>query len=299
MSNFLDRVVSRALAPAGCRAAVGPRFDARVERSGPTHGNAIEMELDTAPVGDPESDRTAAASDMRQPFTPTPAPAAPPRRDEIVPAPPLVFEQDAPPVRSNDARRSAQRPDGELQPHDGPIGTATLDRKTSSAPRPESPVAQVVHEPAIDSTVRHVARADPATAVRTVAPLSPVAFRPDAAGPIPIRSATPTRDSGRPVGSHPVLPLQREHPTQVAPRATVDGAAFRVTGVPIPPTSRRYGTTPSPDASGEPATVHVTIGRLEIRAPQPASVAVPRQAAVPHASRLEAYLEKRASRHRR
>jgi hypothetical protein len=297
MSNFLDRVVSRALAPAGYSAAVGPRFDAGADRGGPTYGNAIEVELETA-VGDPESDRTAAATGIRQQFTATPAPAAAQRRGEIVPVPPPVFEKDAPTARSSAARRSAQRPHGELRLPDGPIGTATLDRKTPSAPLERS-ATQMVHVPAIDRTVRHVARADPAIAVRTVTPLAPVAFRPDAAGPIPIRAATPTFDIPQPAGSHPVLPIQREHPTNMAPRTTVDRAAFRDTGVSMHLTSRGYVTAPLPDAGREPSTVHVTIGRLEIRAPQPAPVMVSRQAEVPRASRLEAYLERRASRGRR
>ena len=292
MSNFLDRVVSRAIAPAG----PAPRF-ASVEGAGETYGNPIDVELNTAPVGDPESDRTAMAIDTRQPFTPPPLATAR-QRDEIVPVPPPVFEKDAPPETSNAARCSAQRSDGEIQSHPAPIGTMTRDRNTPLAPWKDPPVTQTIHEPAI-RTVRHEVRADPAIVVRAAPPLALVATRPDAAYPIPGRFAAPAGDSAQPSARHPAFPLQREHPAHVAPRAAVDGAAFRDSRVPMSPTSRGHATTPSPDVSREPPTVHVTIGRLEIRAPQPAPVTVPRQAAAPGGSRLEAYLEKRASKDRR
>lgn len=296
MSNFLDRVAAKALAPAGNH-AVGPRFDAGVERAGQTSGNAIEVELG-AVVGDQQSDPAAAAIGSRHEFTPPSALAAAQPRGEIVTVAPLVFEKDAASV-GNAAPRSAQRPDGELRSHDRPIGTPTLDWKIPSVARQEPPVTQAIHEPAMDRTARHTARADPALTLRPVMPPAPVVSRPDAANPIPVRFAPARRDSAQSFGSPPVLPRQREHPTHIAPRAAGAGAAFRETAVPNPMTSRGYAPTPSPDASREPPTVHVTIGRLEIRAPQPAPVTGPRQAAAPPSRRLEAYLEKRASRGRR
>jgi hypothetical protein len=81
-------------------------------------------------------------------------------------------------------------------------------------------------------------------------------------------------------------------------RFSVDATASHDAGALVPALrqSRRPAHVPDrSDSSREPPTVHVTIGRLEIRAPQAAPVAAARSESAGRDRHIEDYLKQRAS----
>ena len=85
--------------------------------------------------------------------------------------------------------------------------------------------------------------------------------------------------------------------SRIVPRVALDRGALqrrcRAGRNTLTPSSRSFGRTR--DANHDETTVHVTIGRLEIRAPQSVPAAAPRRTQTTREGNLEDYLKKRAS----
>ncbi|TPG11049.1 hypothetical protein EAH75_08795 [Rhodanobacter glycinis] len=223
----------------------------------------------------------------------------------LVPRMPSLFE----PLQRTSIMPASD--DGEAVPrHRETVSAATVTPTTAPTRLPQAPVVAMTDAP-------HVAPAEP-----VAAPPHAVADMPRAAvQPAPIAAAAPTPSPviGRPVASSTLLrPAEVSAPLPVRPRQTRIAAEPTETVVPSQPSSGALLPAPTPvfgaaaaparssnaaafrplavqagagSSSGEPV-VHVSIGRLEVRA-APASTTPPRRRDAPQPSSLDDYLRQR------
>lgn len=281
MSDFLTHLVQRALSPT---AEVRPRFPSRFEtaRSHPPFANADFANEETFAPHPPE--QTAPR------FAETPSnPAAPARQNPRAPiASDLgVSAIDTAPPQFASRLESASRPPA--TPSDFPTDSAsvraqTLARGNQPAPTRAAPAGEFA---APLSTENNLPAAPAANRTRT--PPNPTRavprdILPPSTEPLPDEtSARPSAFRSPPTPASPRMPLEvhatKSSPPRPAPAAAEHAPAARI----VPVASAAEETAPPP--------IHVTIGRIEIRATT--TPAPPRPASPPSARLgLEDYLHR-------
>lgn len=193
-------------------------------------------------------------------------------------------------------------------PHEHAWETAT---DGEILPQPEFEPAETPHEPVSSEPVRMMGEpahpaaqaARPAAEAARPAP-APLVARPQAAAQ-PLRSTAPVarademRDDGAPppaMSDAPALPQRRLPPDAepAAPRAVVPEILRRETAAPVHAEPQHAQPAPQPHAAQTPPAIHVTIGRVEVRAvTPPAARPAPQPKPVKPAMSLADYLEQR------
>lgn len=285
MSDFFSALAARSL---GAAPSLAPRPASRFEAP------AAPAEPVEAPFAAAESFEAPAGPRMQAPAPdPRPALVPPPPAPRIAPEPRSIGSDDIDPTRSprrssDEEDRGAARPSIEpsagppIRPSIEPIGERRIDPMPRDADRPSRAESPIV--PTSSETIRPRADAprlpDPAEPER-IAPVRP--GREDAVAPIqPMTIPAAVRKEG---GDAP-LPI-------IVPRAE-----------PLPPVATpRLAAAPvssaSSDGAAEPAApvIRVSIGRIEVRAaqPAPATPPQPRAGGAPRLS-LDDYLRSGARR---
>jgi hypothetical protein len=323
MTDYFANLTCRNLEPA---LEIRPRLPGRFE----TAMQAPQFCAEAAPVGDeplPRDDRPSAADDWPapDPAGPQNAPIAPPPSSAVEPSPrsaPVLSTQRRPEMpewlRLNQrldalwaelnlqiAGRSSAAPASIATSSEHPTSNYLPPRLADPSSTMRVELSQETPTPVVDGHVpskpagAEVGRLDaPARAHGGSAARDIVAGEMNWS--IPAFAAVTTRTSHSPRPSTP--PLQANRPplaasprvglspsTRSAPRAHLS-ASFA--GAPSPPPQIVVDTPPRAERSPSPATVHVTIGRVEVRAVSqaPAKTAVRRTSPV---VTLQQYLRER------
>ena len=214
------------------------------------------------PPGRPAAPAPRATDEWRGLLGAAAAPLAPPPRRD-----PALAEDEparAPARRPRPAAETGPPLDAVAEgPRSAPRRAALLPADTESAPRAPR---LLVESPAI--AAEEPARPDP---------------RPVTA--LPGSAVEPPREKRRTLA---------EHPEALAPRPAIRPAAVVAQPIVTPAPGPAARPEPPPAATPEPPTIHVTIGRIEVRAtPAPAARARPAPPAAPTVS-LEDYLRRPA-----
>jgi hypothetical protein len=277
MTDFVHRVVSKALAPAGSPSALRPRPDWGALPNAPSDvGVRASAEADRVEALDRSTAASAATGPTRS--MSVRAPTAVAHRETVAPEPqerrlapdarhaggsePLPLET----VAAHDVRREVDRTDAPASKNpraDAPVA--------GPSPGEASPVIAPVTLTLAGNNAGH-ATLTPATSIVRLpsTPLAPPQERQDQMtqiGTVPARS--------------PIVPRAS---MELASTANDDSWSARRRGS-LPVTGRET-------QRDERLAVHVTIGRLEIRAPQ--MVAAPTRPPIRRAQTLDEYLSKRA-----
>jgi hypothetical protein len=299
--DFLERLVARSFEPTG---GLRPRPAALFEPARPVHGlPLVTAEVtgdDPAPV--PEQappPRTVASEKPTTPLSPPRprgSPLGPPPRPDLAPP-----------------RRPPLHGAGELAPpgsgRPAPTPPAVRERAVSE-PTPAAPtlLERVAREVVAERTIEAAGRrAPPPLAVETperpptigpvlrevvVEGLTSAPRKPEPAGrrsPRGPAAPRPGRTSGPP-GAGPVAGPRPPPPTALSPRTVRPAPVVvepRVEG-------RRHRAEPATPAPAAPPPVHVTIGRVEVRASTAAAEPVGRPRPRPQVMSLDEYLDQRS-----
>jgi len=302
MTNFLSRLVARAGAGGGAggdaRSAPAPRLDV------PRHN--LDVGRKDAPDPDrnaelPGGEEVAHLTERVRPADGVAEEVVSPAAQRRPPALPVarVAVHDATPQLSDGATSEAQ------------MRRAISEPRQARTPAPDSPQPSAsVADPAV---VPYVApfRTPPPVVARVEGPrngiptpvravvttIAPRRSAPNSESRAVLRAAA-LESADAPDASRDLLSVagaqRRPH---VVPRTTVDAGAPRESNATRPVWSRRDAAhgAESHAANSDRTTVHVTIGRVEIRAPQRAPGASPRPVQPQREGTLEEYLRKRAA----
>lgn len=271
MSDFLATLVARSLSARPLQATVQPRLPSRFE---PDDSTPPPLLLET--TGESSA-------------PPAPAAVAPAPRFEPVPNWRAVAEP-APVLRPSPAPL-AQPVDSETRSARAPRrdhgGESTADVATAAAPPPATASSRVRVKPVVEHPPTPAPEVESRASAATVSPAPPVAA---IATPAPAaRDAHDIRDT-RDDHDDSASAWPTSHPGRLAdPPRVVPSVVARPVAHEARP-ARVFATPPS--APPPPPVVHVTIGRLEIRA---TPVGEPARAHVtpPPPMTLEAYLARR------
>jgi hypothetical protein len=175
------------------------------------------------------------------------------------------------------------------------------DQRQRIADRTEVPVVRI--EEHHTETIREIIRDAPLKAPRPAAAVEPPSDGASPSKPMPQKSIAPLRDPPL-TPEHRVPAAERRQTPRGVPLIPRQPAAARPAPQPVPasPSDQRTSSapprivversTPSDSAAGE---VHVTIGRIEVRAvPAPAPAAPRPKPATPAVMSLDQYLRRRA-----
>jgi hypothetical protein len=283
MSDFLFALAARSL---GAAPSLAPRPASRFEAPAPlAEPGFVEASFESSP---------AAGEGRREMASEThPALVPPPPAPRIAPEPRSARSDDFGPTTS--PRRSSEEGERAAPPSIEP-----------SAGPPVRPSIEPIGEPRIDPVPRDPDR--PNRAESPILPVSPAPVRPRDQAPRPVASAEPERIApARPGGEDAAAPI---HPMTVpaAPRKGTEGGDAPLPVIvpraePLPPMpTPRLAAAPAsahPAESAEPAApvIRVSIGRIEVRAAQPAPAPPPqpRPGGAPRLS-LDDYLRSGARR---
>lgn len=280
MSHFLQRLARRAL---GNAPGVQPRIPSRFEDGGGAMA-AIEVREAVRATEQPPALRpvvgTRPEPERRRPTGSAPEPASPsrprPRRDDEGSTP------TGPPPRGTPRAHAAPGPEpsskAETSRHPE---TPTRRPETVSGPRPAVPHRHP-RAPSSETRLDTAPSPEPQVARGAAPPESPpsVTVRPTA-----VRVENRER-------RNPPSPRPGESESPSAQRASIRPRVDVETSLPVSRGERRNGSRQrTQDTPAEPA-VRVTIGRVEVRAIQPASPPAPRRLPEPRLT-LEDYLRQR------
>lgn len=293
--DFLERLVARSFEPTG---GLRPRPAALFEPARPVHGlPLVTAEVagdDPAPVPEQGPPPRDAASEERA------ASPSPPRqwRSLLRPSP----RADLPPPRSGEPA-----PPGGRRPAAAP---PTAPKRAASKPTPAAPtlLERVAREVVVERTIEAAGRrAPPPLAVETpersptigpvlrevvVEGLTSAPRQSERAGRRSPRGPAEPRPgrTSRPPGAGPVAGPRPPPPPALSPRTVRPAPVVvepRVEG-------RRHWAEPTAPAPAAPPPVHVTIGRVEVRATTATAEPVGRPRPRPRVMSLDEYLDRQS-----
>ncbi len=283
MSDYLDRLVSRSLAPA---AEVRPRVPSVFEsRSGPAilpPNAGLEVNEESITTTLAPSVKDSPASTGPESLVPSVVSAVAPR-----PGPPTTAAES--PV----APRPLAHPEITVAPP-SPVARAPAEAAHDPAAiRPAvSPSLSPETRPTFTPPPNRAPPLDTPPAVVTRSEPSPVSF--------PVAPRVEAKTLEPPAFAPIVRPVLRPQESAVTPQIR-PSVTLRETPASGPQTARRTGAAAQPPsaATSPQPSIQVTIGRVEVRASSPASPPLPARVKKEPALSLESYLRRRAEGGRR
>lgn len=299
MTTFLDRIVSKALAGPDDRTAMRPRIDPGTAIPNATLNASVDGDIgeDTRPESEMEpvsgqTARTQLTGSLVTPETHGPA-VLPPMKQ-------MGREKPAEEPIGAEPRTRSLHP---AEPSSAPSGRPTTIQPEDGTPMtsPELRTVHILREPVFPPTRRQIMRERQVFVV----PGGPGPTRPGdryaepaSDGRLTSPDVPEETDKAEDRATDSLPSPERHQRSRIVPRVALERGALDDVAVKVAtPARRSLGySAQARDANRDETTVHVTIGRLEIRAPQSVPAAAPQRTQTTREGHLEDYLKMRASR---